>query len=165
MIHLLHIGAKDEVVPGKIIAGQGTGGDIDVIMSGKRLDRELVALACLFAKKAKCRIHLISIIEVPRTLPLEASVKKETQQAETILAEALTLAHGEGCDVEAEVVQVREAAPAIIGEAKDHHSALIMLAQARNADHRVHNEVGKVIPYVLTHAPCRVWVMQDQQAA
>ena len=63
------------------------------------------------------------------------------------------------------VVQVRDAAPAIIDEARDHHCAVIMLGQGPNTDHRVHNDVGKVIPYVLTHAPCRVWVMQDQQAA
>src|SRR5437588_11186426 len=91
MIHFLYMRVKDEVAPEKIVAGLGTRGDIDVIMSGKQLDRELVELACLLAKKAKCRIHLISIIEVPRTLPLAASVKKETQQAETLLADALTI--------------------------------------------------------------------------
>lgn len=165
MIHFLHISAKHAVGTEKTVAGLENGGDIEVILSGKQLDRELVPLACLLAKKAKSRIHLISIIEVPRTLPLATPRMQEAQQAETRLAEALTMAEKAGCDAEAVVVQVRDAAPAIIDEARDHHCALIMLGQGLNADHRVHNEVGKVIPYVLTHAPCRVWVIQDQQAA
>jgi nucleotide-binding universal stress UspA family protein len=165
MIHFLHMRAKDEAGTEKTVAGLVTRGDIEVIVSGKQLDRELVSLACLLAKKAKCRLHLISIIEVPRTLPLAASLKQEAQRAETLLAEALTLTEKAGCDVEAAVMQVRDAAPAIIDEARDYHCALIVLGQGPNTDHRVHKDAGKVIPYVLTHAPCRVWVIQDQQAA
>ena len=165
MIHFLHMRTKDGGGTEKTVAGLLTRGDIEVIVSDKQLDRELVPLACLLAKKAKSRIHLISIIEVPRTLPLAASLVQEAQQAETLLAEALTLTEKAGCDAEAAVVQVRDAASAIIDEARDHHCALIMLGQGPNADHRVHKDEGKVIPYVLTHAPCRVWVIQDQQAA
>jgi nucleotide-binding universal stress UspA family protein len=165
MIHFLHTRAKEKVRPEQAIAELVTRGGIDVIVSGEQPDKELVQLACLVAKKAKCTIHLVYLVEVPRSLPLEALVKKEEQQAETILAEALTIVNEAGCDAEAEVVQARDTAPAIVDEAKDHHCALIMLGQGRNTDHRVHNDVGKVIPYVLTHAPCRVWVIQDQQAA
>jgi len=158
MIHFLHVKAKDEAGLEKAVAGIRLTGAIDVIMSGKQLDSELVQLACLLAKKAKCTIHLIYIIEVPRTLPIRASLKQGVQKAETFLAEALSIAT-------AEVVQVRDAAPAIIDEARDDHCALIMLGQGRTTDHRVPDDVGTVIPYVLTHAPCRVWVIQDLQAA
>lgn len=165
MIYFLHVKAKDEAGLEKAVAGMRITGAIDVIMSGKPLDSELVRLACLLAKKAKCTIHLIYIIEVPRTLPIRASLKQGTQKAETFLAEALSIANGADCDATAEVVQVRNAAPAIIDEARDDHCALIMLGQGRTTDHRVPNDVGTVIPYVLTHAPCRVWVIQDLQTA
>jgi nucleotide-binding universal stress UspA family protein len=165
MIHFLPMRTKDEGRTEKTVAGLVTRGDIEVVVSGKQLDRELVPLACLLAKQAKSRLHLISIIEVPRTLPLTAALKQEAQQAETLLAEALSLTEKAGCDAEAAVVRVREAAPAIIDEAREHHCALILLGQGPNTDHRAQKEVGKVIPYVLTHAPCRVWVVQDQQAA
>ena len=165
MIHFLHIRGEDEGRAEKTVAGLENRGDIEVIVRGRQLDKELVPLACLLAKKAKSRIYLISIIEVPRTLPLAALLLQEAQQAETVLAEALSMTEKAGCDARAESVQVRDAASAIIDEARDHHCALIMLGQGLNTDHRVHNEVGKVIPYVLTHAPCRVWVIQDQQAA
>lgn len=166
MIHFLHMWAKEEPGTAQIVAGLGTSGDIEVIVSGDQLDRELVPLACLVAKKAKCRIHLVSLIEVPRALPLADSLKrKEAQQAETLLVEALTMAEKAGCEAQAEVLHVRDAAPAIVEEARDQHCALILLGQGPNTDHRVHNDVGRVISYVLTHAPCRVWVIQEQQAA
>ena len=142
-----------------------TAGDIEVIVSGKQLERELVPLACLVAKNSKHRIYLISIIEVPRTLPLATFLEQEAQQAETLLAEALSVTEKAGCDAVAEVVQVRDAASAIIDEARDHHCALIILDHDLTTDHRVRNDPGKIIPYVLTHAPCHVWVIQDQQAA
>lgn len=137
-------------------------GDIEVIVSDKQLERELVPLACFLAKKAKSRIHLISLIEVPRTLPLATSLKQETQLAEALLAEALIITKKAGCDAEAEVVQVRDAALAIIEEAREHRCAVILLGQGPKRDHRVHNDIGRIIPYVLTHAPCCVWVIQDR---
>jgi hypothetical protein len=51
MIHFLHKSAKDAVGREKTVAGLATRGDIEVILSGKQLDRELVPLACLLAKK------------------------------------------------------------------------------------------------------------------
>lgn len=165
MMHFLQMKAKIERQMEKTTAGLVPKGDIEVIVSGTRLDKELVPLACLVAKKTKSKIHLISIIEVPRTLPLTTYLKQEAQQAEILLDEALILAEKAGCHAATEVVQVRDAASAIIDEARDHHCALILLGQGPTMDHRVHKDVGKVVPYVLTHAPCRVWVIQDQQIA
>lgn len=102
---------------------------------------------------------------VPRSLPLGASIRGEIQRAEMLLAEECTIANRAGCNVETEVMQVRDAAPAIIDEARDHHCDLIMLGQGSNTDHRVHDNMGKIIPYVLTHAQCRVWIVQEQQTA
>jgi nucleotide-binding universal stress UspA family protein len=79
-----------------------------------------------------------------------------------LLNEALTVAEEAGCDAVAEVVQARDAGPAIVDEAKDHSCALIMLGSVRNTN-KAHttNDLGKTIPYVLANAPCRVWVVQD----
>ncbi|HJT59015.1 MAG TPA: universal stress protein [Ktedonobacteraceae bacterium] len=98
-------------------------------------------------------------------MPLTTYLKQEAQQAETFLDEALILAEKAGCNAAIEVVQVRDAASGIVDEARDQHCELIMLGQGPNTDHRMHGDLGKVVSYVLTHAPCRVWVIQDQQAA
>jgi len=161
MVHLCRR-SKEETEPAKVAPGVGAVGDIAVIVEGKKLDNELVRLACLMAKKAKRKVHLVHVIEVPRTLPLKAVLTKESEYADKLLTEALTIAEEAGCEAVAEVVQARDAGPAIVDEAKDHACALIMLGLVRDT-HKAHNELGKTVPYVLLNAPCRVWVVQDQE--
>jgi len=147
----------------KSAPGVGASGDIAVIVDGKRLDKELVRLACFMAKRGKRKIHLVHIIEVPRTLPLKATLTKESENADKLLTEAMAIADEQGCEAIAEVVQTRDAGPAIVDEAKDHACALILLGLVRNANKGTGsgNDLGKTIPFVLANAPCRVWVVQD----
>jgi nucleotide-binding universal stress UspA family protein len=162
MVHLWRR-AKDETETSKSAPGVGAIGDIAVIVDGKQLDRELVRLACFMAKKARRKVHLVHIIEVPRTLPLKATLTKESEEADKLLNDALAIADEAGCDAVAEVVQTRDAGPAIVDEAKDHECALIMLGLVRDT-HKGHTKssyLGKTIPYVLSNSPCRVWVVQD----
>jgi nucleotide-binding universal stress UspA family protein len=160
MVHLWRSRVRDETETSKSAPVVGATGDIAVIVEGKDLDNELVRLACLMAKKAKRRVHLVHIIEVPRTLPLKAVLTKESEHADQLLTEALTIAEDSGCDAVAEVVQTRDTGTAIVDEARDHNCALIMLGLVRDP-HKTHDDLGKTIPYVLTNAPCRVWVVQD----
>ena len=106
---------------------------------------------------------MVHIIEVPRTFPLKATLTKESEYADKLLTEAMAIADEAGCEAVAEVVQTRDAGPAIVDEAKDHSCALIMLGLVRNTHkgHGVGNDLGKTIPFVLANAPCRVWVVQD----
>lgn len=162
MVHLWRK-AKDETEVSKIAPGVGSIGDIAVIVDGKKLDNELVRLACMMAKRAKRRVHLVHIIEVPRTLALSANLAKESEHADQLLTEALAIAEDAGCEAVAEVVQARDAGQAIVEEAKDHACALIMLGLVREK-HKVseaRDDLGRTVPYVLNHAPCRVWVVQD----
>jgi len=162
MVHLWRR-AKDETETSKSAPGVGATGDIAVIVDGKQLDRELVRLACFMAKKAKRKVHLVHIIEVPRTLPLKATLTKESEEADKLLNDALSIADEAGCDAVAEVVQTRDAGPAIVDEAKDHECALILMGLVRDS-HKGHTKasyLGKTIPYVISNSPCRVWVVQD----
>lgn len=153
--------AKDEIETSKTAPGVGASGDIAVIVDGKKLDNELVRLACMMAKRAKRKVHLVHIIEVPRTLPLKASLTQESEHADKLLNEAIAIADEAGCEAVAEVVQTRDAGPAIVEEARDHACALIMLGLVRYPQKGATSALGKTIPYVLEHSPCRVWVVQD----
>jgi nucleotide-binding universal stress UspA family protein len=160
MVHLWRTRGKEETEVSKSAPGVGATGDIAVVVDGKKLDNELVRLACLMAKKAKRKVHLVHVIEVPRTLPLKAVLTKESENADKLLTDALAIAEEAGCDAVAEVVQARDAGSAIVDEARDHACALILLGMVRDTS-KVHSDLGKTIPYVLTNAPCRVWVVQD----
>ncbi len=162
MVHLWRR-PKDETEISKVAPGVGSTGDIAVIVDGKKLDKELVRLACMMAKRARRKVHLVHIIEVPRTLALGANLKKESEHADQLLTEAMAIAEEAGCEAVAEVVQARDAGQAIVEEARDHACALIMLGLVRDKGkmNGIRDDLGKTVPYVLNHASCRVWVVQD----
>jgi len=162
MVHLWRR-AKDEIETHASAPGVGATGDIAVIVDGKKLDHELVRLACQIAKKAKRKVHLVHIIEVPRTLPLKATLTTESEHADSFLNEALALADEAGCEAVAEIVQTRDAGPAIVDEAKDQACALIVLGMLRTTQKRPANDttLSRAVLYILSNAPCRVWMIQD----
>jgi len=95
MVHIFRR-AREETEASKTAPGVGASGDIAVIVDGKRLDKELVRLACFMAKRGKRKIHLVHIIEVPRTLPLKATLTKESENADKLLNEAMAIADEAG---------------------------------------------------------------------
>src|SRR5260370_8358025 len=145
MVHIWRSKAKAETETLKAAPGVGATGEIAVVVDGKKLDIELVRLGCLMAKKAKRKVHLVHIIEVPRTLPLKAVLTKESELADKLLGEAMTIADEAGCAAVAEVVQARDAGTAIVDEAKDHSCALIFLGFVR-ATPNPPTHPGKPIP-------------------
>lgn len=160
MVRLWRARTKEETQPSKSAPGVGAVGDIAVIVDGKKLDHELVRLACIMARKARRKVHLVHIIEVPRTLPLKAVLTKESEEADRLLTSAMAIAEEAGCEAVAEVVQARDAGPAIVDEAKDHNCSLIMIGLVRDT-HKAHTDLSRTVGYVLANAPCRVWVIQD----
>lgn len=165
MLHLMPLKARDEVGVGQAVPQEKATGDIAVFIDGNSLDSELVSLAGLLARQKRCRVHLIHIIKVPRSLPLKAILYEEHAKAEKVLAEALNLADKVGCNAVTEVVQAREIGPSIVDEAKDHHCKQLILGDVHDTRHKGSNQIGRTVPYVLAHAPCRVWIVRDPLAA
>ena len=159
MVHLWDSKAKGETEMSKSALGQNATGDIAVVIGREKLDFDLVSLGCRMAKSAKRKVHLVHVIEVPRALPLKAVLEQESDRANKLLGSALQIVERIGCEAVAEVVQTRDAGSAIVEEAKDHNCALILIGSTRRPNQG--NDIGKTIPYVLTHATCRVWLVQD----
>lgn len=142
--------------------GGGPDGAIVVIVGGDALDAHLVSLGAHLAKSAKCQVHLLHVIEVPRTLPLKAVLTAESEHADKLLGAALERANRVGCQANAFIVQAREAGPAIVDEAKDHRCALLLIGHLHQ-DKTRQDGLGKTVAYVLANAHCRVWLVQDRQ--
>lgn len=159
MVHLWGSKDKEGTEISKSVLGEHPIGDIAVVI-GDRLDTNLIYLACQMAKGAKRKAHLVHIVEVPRTLPLNAVLNKESERADELLNGAMQIASKVGCEAVAEVVQARDAGPAIVEEAKDHHCSVIFIGFVRGAKNTSH-DFSKIVSYVLTNATCRVWLVQD----
>jgi hypothetical protein len=57
---------------------------ITVIVEDTPLSHELVRLACLVAKAARYGVRFLHVIEVPRTLPIRATLSAESERADLL---------------------------------------------------------------------------------
>lgn len=131
-----------------------------VPVSGADTDIEAVTLACRLAKRDKGKIWAVYVITVKRSLPVEAEIQPEVQRAEDILDRMATVAEEQDYEIETDVLQAREAGPAIIDEAIERNVDLILMG----LDYKVRFgqfSLGDVTPYVLKNAPCRVIMLHQ----
>jgi len=126
-----------------------------VSVIGTEADEEAIKLACRLTKKNKGRICAVYVITIKRTLPLDAEMEPEIKKAEAILDRIGIVAEEEGCEIETDILQAREAGLAIVDEAVERGVDLIVMGvtyQRRFGQF----SLGSVVPYVLKNAPCRV---------
>lgn len=131
-----------------------------VPVKGNPTDDEAVELACVIARQGRASVHAIHVIEVNRTLPLDAELTSEAAHGEEVLSHAEQIAERWTQPLETDLLQARDVGPAIVDEALERDIDLIVLGigyKKRFGDF----DLGKTAPYVLRHAPCRVWVCRQ----
>ena len=131
-----------------------------VPVSGNEADRESVELACSIAKEIKGKVYVVYVIQVKRSLPLDAELNPETETAEDILARAEEVADEQDYEIETDLLQTREIGPAIIDEAMERSADLILMGMGYRKRFGQF-DLGETIPYVLKNAPCRVLVLRQ----
>ncbi|MFC2050323.1 universal stress protein [Chloroflexota bacterium] len=131
-----------------------------VAISGKDADVEAVKLACDLAKKSKAKVYVLYVIEVKRSLPLDAVIDSEIEKAEKVLTSAEDIAADREYEVETDLIQAREVGPAIVDEAMEREIDLVLMGVTYKKRFGVFS-LGRVIPYVLEEAPCRVLLCRE----
>ena len=131
-----------------------------VAASGNGADEEAVKLACDLAKKSKAEVYVVYIIEVKRSLPLDAVITHEIQRAEEVLTRAEDIAAERDYEVETDLIQARDAGSAIVDEAMERDVDLILMGLTYKTRFGVF-DLGSAIPHVLKEAPCRVLLCRE----
>jgi nucleotide-binding universal stress UspA family protein len=150
--------------------GNGHGHDADdktnkrvlVAVKGADIDDEAMRLAFAYAlaKKGKGKsagVDVVYVVQVPHSLPLDAELTEQVEKGEKALDHAETVARDLGIDVDASILQARSAGAAIVDMARDNGVELIVMAtdyQKKLGE----LDLGQTIPYVMKHAPCRVYI-------
>jgi len=133
--------------------------NILVPVAGMEADVEAMKLACRLARKDKGKIWAVYVITIKRALPLEAEIESEMRTAEEILDHIERVAEEEDYEVDTDVLQAREAGPAIIDEAAERKVDLIIIGFKQKRRFGQFS-LGNVAPYVLKNAPCPVLLLQ-----
>jgi nucleotide-binding universal stress UspA family protein len=119
---------------------------------------ELTALACMLAQAGKGKeIHVLHVVEIPRSLPLETEMTTEVDAGESMLAKAEAVAEERfGLEIKTDLLQAREAAPAILEEAKQKGADLVILGYSRGRRFGERLLRATTLEYVVRHASCQV---------
>ena len=116
------------------------------------------------AKARKGRVYLVHVIEVNRSLPLNAEMDAEARRGEQLIRKGEAVAAEAGCTVTGTLVQARESGPAIVDEAQDRGvDAIIMGIGYKRLTGSF--QVGRTVEHVLKNATCAVWVVRQSVAA
>ena len=130
-----------------------------VAVSGNTSDEDAISLACVLAKKSRAEIFVVYIIEVKRSLPIDAVIQSDLNKAEKILNRAEDIASEHDFEIKTDVLQAREAGVAIVDSAVEKDIDLILMGLDYKKRFGMFH-LGDAIPYVLEEAPCRVLLLR-----
>jgi nucleotide-binding universal stress UspA family protein len=115
--------------------------------------------ACGLAKRSKGKVHVVHVIEVKRSLPLDAELVTEALRGEEILDEAERVAKRLDLEVQADLLQAREAGHAIIDEAGERSADAIVVGVPFSRPFGDF-ELGRVPAHILKNASCQVILLR-----
>lgn len=128
-----------------------------VPVDGSDASLQAVALACDIARRNKGTVYVVHVIEVKRTLALDAPLEPEAAKGDEILARAEEAAREQKFDIRTEIIQAREASHAIVDEAMARSVDLVILGIEYEQPFGEF-QPGKLVEHVMKSAPCEVWV-------
>jgi nucleotide-binding universal stress UspA family protein len=131
-------------------------------VSGAPTDAEAVRLGCRLARRGKAKVMVVTVLEIRRSLALGTVQDVEMDKAEQILGTAEKMARELETDIETELLQARDAGPAIVEEIAHWKADLVVVGMPfRLRFGEFH--MGRTAPYILRHAPCRALLFREPQ--
>jgi nucleotide-binding universal stress UspA family protein len=131
-----------------------------VPVNGTKVDEAAIKLACRLAKVAKGRIYVTYVIQVDRTLPLDAEIKPEIEKGEKVLDQAEHIAEEQDYKIDTDLLQAREVGPAIVDEAIERGVDVVIIGINYKTKFGGFS-LGSTVPYVLKNAPCWVLICRE----
>lgn len=125
---------------------------------------EAVTVACQIAKQRKSKVLAVHVIEVLRSLPLNAEMEVEARRGEQLLRKAEEAAAHAGLHISGQLVQAREAGQAIVDEARDQKVDVLVMGIGYKRLIGAF-QVGRTVDFVLKNASCQVWVVRQAVSA
>ena len=134
--------------------------EILVPVDGSQAAMDALALACVLAKRNKGKVYAVYVIEVARTLPLDADLSPQAREGEEVLARAEEVAGSLDFELTGELLQARDTGHAIVDEAIERGVDAVMAGTSHT---RALGEVqlGDTAQYILRNAPCQVIICRS----
>jgi nucleotide-binding universal stress UspA family protein len=121
---------------------------------------EAIDVASRLAAEHGSSMTVVTVVEVPPVLPVDAHMREEEARAHALLRRAAAVAESYGVNVSLETLRGRDAASDIVAEAAARNIELLVVgAPRRTSSPRSVAIFGHTVEHVLKHAPCRVMIV------
>lgn len=134
-----------------------------IALSGGSSDARIVRLATALASAKGGSVELIAVhvVEIDWTLPLDADVAGQSEEAQRVLDQAESVAEAAKARLEPVLLQARDVGAALVDEASERGADLLVAGLPYRKRFGGDFAIGRTIPYVLKNAPCAVWVVRE----
>lgn len=135
-----------------------------VPVQGGRLSDKMVALACQMARYRHAEITLLYVIEVPLTLPSNASMPNDEGQAGDAFDRATKIANRYGVTMRAELYKTRQAGPGVVQFVRNGRYDVVLMGDVPRRSHGG-TEFARTVEYIHEHAPSEVLIYRPSPEA
>ena len=132
-----------------------------IALTGGPVDTETVRVAVELARPTKAELVGVHVVEIDWTLPLDADIAGNSDEAQRVLDQAESLAEQLGHRMESVLVQARAVGAAIVDEAVEREADLLLVGLPYRTKFGGDFALGRWILYILKNAPCAVWVVRE----
>lgn len=130
-----------------------------VPVDGSDASYAALAATCDVARLNRAEVSALFVIEVPRTLPLDADMRGAFDRGENILTQAEQIGRDHKVEIDASMCQARQAGHAVVDEAIEGGTDAIVVG-VDYARPYGRFRLGRLPEYVLANAPCEVWLFR-----
>ena len=130
------------------------------VVTGDLSDEGVLAHGSDLVKPVRGRLHVLYVIEVDRSLPVDAEIGPAAAKAEDILRKVEEMLHLPRSEFDANMVQSRELGPAVVSEALSLEVDAIVIGTSLKPTYGSFS-LSHDIRYVLEHAPCLVVMRRE----
>jgi nucleotide-binding universal stress UspA family protein len=136
------------------------------VLRGNSMDKDVVKMACMFARPKGAKVLALYGIEVPRRNTLEDPMPAEEAHAAKVLESATAMAeHYElaSDDIETDLLKTRNFALSVVEEVRCSCCTLLILGAGFAEKHDGAVPLDEETNYILEHATCRVMLLRANQ--
>lgn len=163
MLHIPAAGGAEQKVA-RAVREATTFARILVPVQGGALSDRMVALGCQMAKYRHAEITLLYVIEVPLTLPSDASMPNDERQASEAFERATRIADRYGVTMRTETLKTRQAGPGIVQAVRNGRYDVVLMGDVPRRT-RGGTEFARTVEYVHEHAPSEVLIYRPSPEA
>jgi nucleotide-binding universal stress UspA family protein len=132
-----------------------------IALNGGSSDARIVRLVTALTRGANVDLIAVHVVEIDWTLPLDADVAGQSEEAQRVLDVAESVAEAAKARLEPVLLQARDVGAALVDEAVERGADLLVTGLPYRKRFGGDFAIGKTIPYVLKNAPCAVWVVRE----